>query len=80
MLGCLNQTSGQKWTNPAAGSHFSITFLTQKLGLSNLPQSCVETTQYFLECRVSDHVLKCSNMLHTKEALGYQPMWQGVGT
>jgi len=34
MLGCLNPTLGQKWTNPSNGLHFLITFLTQRLGLS----------------------------------------------
>jgi len=33
-LGCFNPTLGQIWTNPAIGFHFSITFLTQRLGLS----------------------------------------------
>uniref|UniRef100_A0A672NB51 Gamma-aminobutyric acid type B receptor subunit 1-like n=1 Tax=Sinocyclocheilus grahami TaxID=75366 RepID=A0A672NB51_SINGR len=32
MLGCFNPTLGQIWTNPTFGLHFSITFLTQKLG------------------------------------------------
>jgi len=34
LLGCLNPTLGQIWTNPAIGLNFLITFLTQRLGLS----------------------------------------------
>jgi len=34
MQGCFNPTLGQKWTNPAIGLNFLMTFLTQCLGLS----------------------------------------------
>jgi len=34
LLGCFNPTLGQKWTNPAIGLIFLVTFLTQRLRLS----------------------------------------------
>jgi len=34
MLGCINPTLGQIWTNPVTGLNFLTSFLNQRLGLS----------------------------------------------
>jgi len=47
MLGCFNPILGKKWTNPAIGLIFLITFLTQRWVCPYFTQNWIKTTQHF---------------------------------